>query len=589
MEKNKRRSISYNSTIAGFGCLNSPITHPEIPFFKLPEILERSHTLDERFLYSQTEVRRVQWHPTSFSHLLVLVSDNTIRLYNVAMKTGPKLVKIFTIGPKPSGLLAGKTILDSLGDTGVDFTPTPDAEHLVILKGNGDVYMMECNLEGKSGHQPKLSGPLAMYPPADDNYGTESCSITALGGAGGDTPPLLVVATCSAALYHCLLLPTGVDKEDGDTHALYVVEAVELNITLGPDDEHMQYSYPVHLYPCTGNTYACVHAGGVHTVTLPILAHLKDYTLADEADADTALSSLCSQPSTARHIVCTSTTGRVDPPAGVVISPAPLAKVLVLCPDSTLLPRTIEPYDLEEQLYKELQLKNPALEQDDIDKLLKERQKLSFSSIVQEILSREVSQPILNLNKEQPPALNHMLQFLTQATLRFRGEYMSRQQRATDALLTKLRAQNALKVQHKQWLQDLQQDVEEVQIQSTALKEKCMLAEKHQDDFKYRCSTVVRELRGSCGVSAAERELSDQLSRYQQLALQLQRQITRLQHHATHQRNQMKEWQEEYKKKDIALGKSHSDTISSILQQQTSQISTLIEDTKLLKDQLSIV
>lgn len=31
---------------------------------------------------------------------------------------------------------------------------------------------------------------------------------------------------------------------------------------------------------------------------------------------------------------------------------------------------------------------------------------------------------------------------------------------------------------------------------------------------------------------------------------------------------QLKQWQNEYKKKDIALGKSHSDTISSILQQQ---------------------
>lgn len=44
-----------------------------------------------------------------------------------------------------------------------------------------------------------------MYPPADDNYGSESCSIIALGGI--DTPTLVVIASASAALYHCLLLP----------------------------------------------------------------------------------------------------------------------------------------------------------------------------------------------------------------------------------------------------------------------------------------------------------------------------------------------------------------------------------------------
>jgi hypothetical protein len=74
---------------------------------------------------------------------------STYRLYNIALKNGPKLFKIFNIGPKPTGLLAGKTLLDSLGDTAVDFTSTPDGEHLLILRGNGDVYMMQCNLDGK--------------------------------------------------------------------------------------------------------------------------------------------------------------------------------------------------------------------------------------------------------------------------------------------------------------------------------------------------------------------------------------------------------------------------------------------------------
>lgn len=33
------------------------------------------------------------------------------------------------------------------------------------------------------------------------------------------------------------------------SYALYVIEAVELNIVLSCDDSQIQYSYPVHLYP----------------------------------------------------------------------------------------------------------------------------------------------------------------------------------------------------------------------------------------------------------------------------------------------------------------------------------------------------
>ncbi|PZC82608.1 hypothetical protein B5X24_HaOG210052 [Helicoverpa armigera] len=588
-------------------------------------VLCKSFSLDERFLYCQGEVRRVHWHPGSLSHVFVLGSDNTIRLYNIALKKGPKLVQIFTIGIKPSGQLAGRDLLDSLGDTAVDFTPIPDSETLLILRGNGDVYMMQCELERKrptgqsrrygdftpipdsetllilrgngnvymmqcelerkSPLQPKLSGPLAMYPPADDNYGSESCSIIALGG--GDTPPMVVVATCSAALYHCLLLPNPTEKEDGDSHALYVVEAVELNIGLNPDDD-LQYSYPVHLYPCTNNTYACMHAGGVHTITLPMLENLVDFALADESDMEAVLSGLFSRSGVARHVLGTALRD-ASPPVGLTLTAPPLRRLLILPNTAALRARTLEPFDLEEQLYKELQLKNPSLEQEDINNILKERQKLSFTSIVQEILTRDVSQPLLTLSTKHEPSPKECLEFLTQATLKLRGEYISRQQRVCDAIARKLQALRNLSNSHQDWLQDLQKEIDDVQLQSTVLKEKCMLAEKHQDDLKYRCSAVIRKIRCSAPATPAERELLSELERYRRCGERLSEQIQLLKQHAQHKSNELEKFHLDYKKKDIALGKSHSDTISSILQQQTSQISTLIEETKLLKDQLSIV
>lgn len=50
-----------------------------------------------------------------------------------------------------------------------------------------------------------------MYPPADDNYGVDACSVLVL----QTSPPLLVVGTCAGTLYHCLLLSPEDEGEEG--------------------------------------------------------------------------------------------------------------------------------------------------------------------------------------------------------------------------------------------------------------------------------------------------------------------------------------------------------------------------------------
>ena len=47
-----------------------------------------------------------------------------------------------------------------------------------------------------------------MYPPAEDNYGTDACSILCL----ASVPGVVVIATAEGRLYHCVLL-TNSDKQ----------------------------------------------------------------------------------------------------------------------------------------------------------------------------------------------------------------------------------------------------------------------------------------------------------------------------------------------------------------------------------------
>merc|ERR1719429_121890 len=93
-----------------------------------------------------------------------------------------------------------------------------------------------------------MTGPIAMFPEAEGNYGTDSCSILCLHPLIS-SPPVLVIATNGGTLYHCVVLTRGgangdTVNEDDDaasqisewTHfneselALHVYESVELDI-----------------------------------------------------------------------------------------------------------------------------------------------------------------------------------------------------------------------------------------------------------------------------------------------------------------------------------------------------------------------
>ena len=49
-----------------------------------------------------------------------------------------------------------------------------------------------------------------MFPPAEDNYGTDASAIICL----GSTPPVIAIATCEGRLYHCVVL---CEERDHDT------------------------------------------------------------------------------------------------------------------------------------------------------------------------------------------------------------------------------------------------------------------------------------------------------------------------------------------------------------------------------------
>lgn len=61
-----------------------------------------------------------------------------------------------------------------------------------------------------------------MYPPTDDNYGIDSCSIMCI----QTTPPIVVIAMCNGRIYHAILLKETLEEEENDKKVRYISSIV---------------------------------------------------------------------------------------------------------------------------------------------------------------------------------------------------------------------------------------------------------------------------------------------------------------------------------------------------------------------------
>ncbi|XP_046386205.1 nuclear pore complex protein Nup88 [Ischnura elegans] len=375
----------------------------------------RSHSLDERYFLCSPNVlvQQVRWHPGSptDSHLLVLTSENTFRLYVIGtppshdLESAVWLQAVWAVGRTPSSAIASHALpfLVGLGDTAVDFDfaspeeakrepPTPGAGTAVtalaqlaqtpprgatqqgdtsgivwpilVLRGNGDVYLVTASLDVKSRRSEAdrsvyVEGPLPMFPQAADNYGSDACAIICPSRLVD--PPVVVIASCSGALYHCLLIKSNGDYDEGNQSlepedvnvkakldavgegrtsspspwssrrgstyslqetcvALHAFECVEIELGLslapssgpeGVDEVDTSLPCPIHLHhdPSTDSRYFCSHDTGVHAVSLPIIPQLLKAAHSKE-DEDLDMPALSHESSSAEYLICTRTTSQ---------------------------------------------------------------------------------------------------------------------------------------------------------------------------------------------------------------------------------------------------------------------------------------
>ncbi|XP_023369751.1 nuclear pore complex protein Nup88 isoform X2 [Otolemur garnettii] len=414
----------------------------------------------------------------------------------------------------------GRAYTASLGETAVafDFGPLAAvpknifgqkgkdevvAYPLYILYENGETFLTYVSLLHSPGNIGKLLGPLPMHPAAEDNYGYDACAILCL----SCVPNILVIATESGMLYHCVVLE-GEAEDDEQTSekswdsradlipSLYVFECVELELALklasGEEDPFdSDFSCPIKLHrdPKCSSRYHCTHEAGVHSVGLTWIHKLHKFLGSDEEDKDSLQELGTEQKCFVEHILCTKPLPcrQPAPIRGFWIVPDILGPTMI-CITST--------YEcLIRPLLSTVHPASPPLlcTQEDVEvtesplRILAETPD-SFEKHIRSILQRSVANPafLKSSEKDTAPPPEECLQLISRATQVFREQYILKQDLAKEEIQRRVKL---LCDQKKKQLEDLSYCREErksLREMAERLADKYEEAKEKQEDITNR-------------------------------------------------------------------------------------------------------
>ncbi|XP_023386188.1 nuclear pore complex protein Nup88 isoform X2 [Pteropus medius] len=445
----------------------------------------------ERFFTSSTSLtlKHAAWYPSEMldPHIVLLTSDNVIRIYSLREPQTP--IKVIILSEA-------------------------EEESLLLSKGPGNIG--------------KLLGPLPMHPAAEDNYGYDACAILCL----PCVPNILVIATESGMLYHCVVLEG--EEEDDQTSekswdcradlipSLYVFECVELELALklasGEDDPFdSDFSCPIKLHrdPKCPSRYHCTHEAGVHSVGLTWIHKLHKFLGSDEEDKDSLQELATEQKCFVEHILCTKPLPcrQPAPIQGFWIVPD------ILGPTMICITNTYE--CLIRPLLSTVHPVSPPLlcTQEDVEvaesplRILAETPD-SFEKHIRSILQRSVANPafLKSSEKDTAPPPEECLQLISRATQVFREQYILKQDLAKEEIQRRVKL---LCDQKKKQLEDLnccREERKSLREMAERLADKYEEAKEKQEDIMNRMKKVLHSFHSQLPVlSDSERDMKKEL------------------------------------------------------------------------------
>uniref|UniRef100_A0A3P8YBF1 Nucleoporin 88 n=1 Tax=Esox lucius TaxID=8010 RepID=A0A3P8YBF1_ESOLU len=574
----------------------------------------------ERFFTSSASVtlRQAAWFPseTEEPHLVLLTSDNTIRFYSLNEPQNPsKALSVSQSEEDSSVHTRGRSYAASLGEIAVafDFGPVSSdpRQHtsrrskedvlvypLYVLYENGETYLSYTSLAHSSGSFSKPIGPLPMYPAAEDNYGYDACAVLCL----PCVPNILVIATETGTLYHCVVLEAEEEEETGVSTrvcavpSLYVFECVELELTLKlpaveeeePVDSDFTCPIRLHRDPLCQYRYHCTHEAGVHSVGLTWFNKLHAFLQSDEEDKDSLQELAAEHRCIIEHILCTRplSSSLSAPVQGFwIVSDLSLGATMI-CITSTyeclLLPllSSIRP------LSPPLLCSHPGL--GSASSPLRGLHDDSFEHI-RSILARSSTNPLMlragDKDTSSPPP--ECLQLLSRATQVFREEYILKQDMAREEMQRRVKL---LTGQKNKQLEDLALCREE----RKGLRESAeRLADKYED-AKYRHEITMNRVKQVLGSLRSQLPILSDSEKDMKKELQTINDQLRHLDNGIKQVNMKKEYQKKQMNKGVSPAKAtvtlnahQRKCVQGVIKEQGEQIGDMMKQIKDIKNHFS--
>ncbi|XP_065090306.1 nuclear pore complex protein Nup88-like isoform X2 [Ochlerotatus camptorhynchus] len=593
-------------------------------------IICRSYNLDEHLFAENPnlEILQIRWHPASptDSHILTLLSDNSIRVYDVdslrhVWRVGPSPGLVSTLAGSPPGPGSAKlAYLSSLGDTAVDFDIAPPRVvsaatamatgssddttlsrtvtmmrdnlsissatgsvlksrmpdnggkvewPIIILLGDGNVYIL---CAGIDTDRPRLQGPISILPQVEDNYGLDSCSLIVV----PSLPPTIIIAESNGKIHHALLLEeeSPAERSLGELDSslviypsewyLQVLETVELELGLTGVDEAKTYSCPIHLKRDMLNEarYFAYHDAGLHAITLDFTRQLVQFVENEEDTSDRY--PLFTSQSRAEYVVCTKALLNMssNPVLGFALLQSPSGILLQLASGQVVTMDLISDHSLIRESKVSSGLKYSSATDSSLKQLLKD----PFQDRIQSILKSGATQPILKLDQSSEPTPQESFELLTQATRMLREHYFVKHEKARQEIERRVHVLRLLKDQQLNEIAQLQE--EKQQIRETAER----LAENYEDIcdkqnalFK-RAQEVVRlaTLRLPKG-SFSEKKYAEMIEKIGNATKLLQKNVDQAKQKISAQQVQVEQKQKAQNEKIVTLPSKQEEIIKQII------------------------
>lgn len=551
---------------------------------------------------NQLELVQIRWHlnsPTD-SHLVALFSDNSLRMYDDG-----NLKHIWRVGPLTNQSNAAKTFsyIRSLGDTAIDFDIAPaqissindqnspnnskidnnnslsmskrqDQKKVewpfIILRGNGTIYVLCAALNTE---KPRLQGPLTMTPSQKDNYGDDSCSLLVI----PTSPVTIVIAENSGILHHALLIEKCSDHSFDLTKTilendwdLYVLENIELEMGLEVNDSDNSH-LPLYLKkdPINEHRYFCYHDAGLHGITMGFIQQLQKFIEENEENFDANI------PSRAEYILSTKAfnSSKTNAVIGLGILQLPSGVFVIMSSGQIVSLNTVKTL-LPILSYVNSQV--PNIDQKVIDQQLK----IPFERHIKQLLNSDLSQPILQLDKKNPPSSKQTFQLLMNSIQIMRDKQFVKHDKVRQDIMKRIKILELMKNQQKDEIATIIESKEIIQEKAYKLADMHEEIMDRQQKIQIRINDVCRLASLKMPNATNEKEFVEKVKRLNVVVEKLNQDVKQIKaKHEVHKKS-LEKWNKTSDESSFntALPPKQEETIKEFLSDMMRQIQGLKTD-----------